>query len=249
MSPRSDYRNKVTDLVASLRERAVARAPQAAAQTRSGLTVANADDGAAVLRIYDEISYWGVSALDVIDELSRITASNIRVEINSPGGDVFDGIAIHNALRAHSAHVTVRVDGLAASIASVIAQAGDHRVMLPAAQMMIHNAWGLVIGDHDDHSDMAQLLEQQDTVIAGIYAARSGRDLDEFRTLMDAETWLTDQATVDLGLADEVAQFDPPKPAATSTTPIVTPAPAPVSAGMPPVDELKIAANANRRRR
>lgn len=204
MSARSDYRTRVVDQIKALRARSVEHAPEAAESTRSGLSVVNATGDDTVLRIYDEISYWGINALDVIGELDNISADRIRVEINSPGGDVFDGIAIHNALRSHPAHITTRVDGLAASIASVIAQAGDDRVMQPAAQMMIHNAWGLVVGDRNDHSEMADLLAQQDEVIAGMYAARSGRELAEFRDLMDAETWLTDQATVDLGLADSI---------------------------------------------
>lgn len=247
MSARSDYRARVGDMVKALRDRAAEQAPDAAGRASSGLTIRN-DATESVIRIYDEISFWGISALDVIDELDRITSPNIRVEINSPGGDVFDGIAIHNALRAHPSHVTVRVDGLAASIASVIAQAGDRRVMQPAAQLMIHNAWGLVVGDHDDHSDMARLLEQQDQVIAGIYANRSGRGIDEFRSLMDAETWLTDQAAVDLGLADEVSSFDPP--AAGTANKALT---APSAVNQPPVivadHHAQIAANANRRRR
>lgn len=259
MSPRSDYRGTVADMVATLRARAAERAPVAAACTSAGLSVSNADQSETVIRIYDEVSYWGISALDVIDELDRVTTDRIRVEINSPGGDVFDGIAIHNALRAHPAHVTVRVDGLAASIASVIAQAGDTRIMQPAAQMMIHNAWGLVVGDHSDHSDMARLLQQQDLVIAGIYAARSGRDVEEFTALMDAETWLTDQATVDLGLADAVADLAPTArtnpaglsyPLDISTTAAgtaVADAVAPPAASAPKFSQ--IAANAQRRRR
>jgi ATP-dependent protease ClpP protease subunit len=239
-------------MVAALRARAAERAPAAAARASAGLSVSNADQSETVIRIYDEVSHWGISALDVIDELDRVTADRIRVEINSPGGDVFDGIAIHNALRAHPAHVTVRVDGLAASIASVIAQAGDTRIMQPAAQMMIHNAWGLVVGDHSDHSDMARLLQQQDLVIAGIYAARSGRNVEEFTALMDAETWLTDQATVDLGLADSVADLAvaaaaSTQPTATTHHPVTVISPPAPAASAPQFSQ--IAANAQRRRR
>ncbi|MFF5988146.1 head maturation protease, ClpP-related [Prauserella flavalba] len=182
--------------------------PQATAG-RSWYSISNATDGAAVVRIYDEISWWGVSADQFIHDLDGITTDRIRVEINSPGGDVFDAVAIYNALRVHPAHVTTRVDGLAASAASLIVQAGDHRVMLSSAQMMIHNAWGIAIGNADEHREMATLLDQQDDVIAGIYANRSGGDRQEFRTLMAAETWLTDAETVERGLADEV--IDPPR--------------------------------------
>lgn len=192
-----------------LRERLRARMPKAAVARGSWYSISNAADGAAVVRIYDEISWWGITAEDFIRDLDAITASKIRVEINSPGGDVFDAVAIYNALRTHPAHVTTRVDGLAASAASLIVQAGDHRVMLSSAQMMIHNAWGIVIGNADDHREMAGLLDQQDDVIAGIYASRSGGDRAAFRTLMSVETWLTDSDAVEKGLADEV--IDPPR--------------------------------------
>ena len=265
-----EYRKRVIDMVAGIRARAAERVPDAAEHWADGLSIRNADDEA-VLRIYDEISMFGVTALDVVAELDKVTAPRLRVELNSPGGNVFDGIAIHNALRAHPAQVTVRVDGIAASIASVIAQAGDTRVMQPASQMMIHTARGLTIGSADDHTDMAKILEQQDAVIAGIYAARSGGDLDEFRDLMTDETWLTDQAAVDLVLADEIDVLAAPEPAARSgfspgptttsgyivvgdtesatttatyTAPYTVQPPAPTA---PPFSE--IAANAQRRRR
>lgn len=158
----------------------------------------------ATIRIYEEIGYWGVSASDFAADLDAITAPEIEVQISSPGGDVFDGVAIYNTLRAHPATITTRVDGLAASAASIIVQAGDRRVMLSASQMMIHNAWGLTVGSADDMRDAADVLERQNEVLAGIYAARSGRDAAEFKKLMSAETWLTDQGAVDAGLADEV---------------------------------------------
>jgi ATP-dependent protease ClpP protease subunit len=248
MSPRSDYRERVRDMVAALRAKAAERAPEAAICAAEGLAVHNVAGETAVLRIYDEVSYWGISAIDVIAELDRVTAPQIRVEINSPGGDVFDGIAIYNALRSHPATVTTQVDGLAASIASVIVQAGDTRTVQPAGQLMIHNAWGLVVGDRNDHSDMARLLEQQDEIIAGIYAARSGRDVDEFRALMDAETWLTGDAAVELGLADSAGALAPAARArphvAVPPSPVPPAAPADASAVL-----VQIAANANRRRR
>lgn len=197
---------KLDELRARLRD----RAPKSAVRDHSWYSIQAADgDGAAVVRIYDEISYWGITADTFIRDLDEITASKIRVEINSPGGDVFDAVAIYNALRMHPAHVTTRVDGLAASAASLIVQAGDHRVMLSSAQMMIHNAWSFAIGNADEMREVAALLDQQDEVIAGIYASRSGGDKDEFRALMAADTWLTDEGAVEKGLADEV--IDPPR--------------------------------------
>lgn len=188
-----------------LREKMRARLPKAAA----GWYEIKAEGGRAVVRLYSEIGYFGVTAQDFVNELSQLTASEIEVQINSPGGDVFDGIAIYNALRAHSARVVTRVDGLAASAASLIVQAGDHRIMMSSAQLMIHEAWGVAIGPAADMRDFADLLDKQNDVLAGVYATRSGGDVEALRALMAAETWMTDQEAVDAGLADEV--FTPPR--------------------------------------
>lgn len=202
---KAQVRARMPEMIAGLRAKA---ADHSAVAREAGYSIRNAAGDEAVIRIYDEIWFLGVNALDFANDLEGVTAPRIRVEINSPGGDVWDGIAIYNALRAHPAHVTTRVDGIAASIASVIAQAGDHRVMLGGSQMMIHNAWGFTVGDHGDHEDMASVLAHQDGIIAGIYSSRSGGDAEHFRTLMEAETWLTADAAVEAGLADEV--IDPP---------------------------------------
>ena len=206
---------QLPDIIADLRAKVRDHAADAP-RREAGYTIHNAGD-TAVVRIYDEIWALGVNAQDLVAELDGITAPNMRVEINSPGGDVWDGIAIYNALRTHPAKVTTRVDGIAASIASVIAQAGDHRIMLGGSQMMIHNAWGMTVGDHTDHATMSDLLAHQDGIIAGIYASRSGKSQDHFRALMDAETWLTATETVDAGLADEV--IDPSAPAGSCSDP------------------------------
>lgn len=176
--------------------------------------------GRAVVRIYQEIGYWGVTAEDFATELAALTASEIEVQINSPGGDVFDGLAIYNALRAHPARVVTRVDGIAASAASIIAQAGDHRVMTQHAQMMIHEAWGVAVGPAQELRDFADLLDKQNDVLAQIYAdraAREDRPAEFFRALMaQGDTYLTDVETVDHGLADEILvpdRKDAPAPA------------------------------------
>jgi len=199
---------QMPDVMARLRALAAAHAPGAPPRAPYRIAAAVDDPDTTVIRVMDEIWWGGVRAEDVVRDLVDITTPEIRVEINSPGGDVWDGIAIYNALRQHPAHVTTRVDGIAASIASVILQAGDRRVMVAASQAMIHNAWGFTVGDAGDHSATAAVLAQQDDVIAGIYASRSGRDRDRFRALMDAETWFTDETAVEAGLADEV--YDPP---------------------------------------
>ena len=194
--------------IAELRQRARGRVPDAVAAREAGYRIRNAigDDDTAVVRIYDEIWMLGVNAEDLVAELDTITAPNLRVEINSPGGDMFAGIAIFNALRNHPARVMTRVDGVAASAASLIFQAGDHRVMQPGTQQMIHNAWGMTIGDRRDHAQMAELLEQSDGQLAAVYAARAGTSVASMRALMDAETWLTGNEAVDVGLADEAPE-------------------------------------------
>lgn len=161
----------------------------------------------AVVVIYDEIGYWGVSAQDFMVELRSITASEIELRINSPGGEIFDGIAIHNVLRSHQARVTTYVDSLAASIASVIAMAGDRIVMQPHSQLMIHDGSGLCIGDAADMREMADLLDRQSDNIAGIYAERAGGGAAKWRKAMQAETWYTAAEAVEAGLADEVAKL------------------------------------------
>lgn len=165
---------------------------------------AKAGDAAAVY-IYDEISWFGISAQQFIDELRGVTAKTIDLHINSPGGDVFDGIAIHNALRQHPATVNVSVDGIAASIASVIAMAGERVEMAKGAMFMIHEPFAMTIGDAADHRKNAEALDKMGETIAGIYAGRAGGSADYWRGLMAKETWFTDQESVDAKLADVLA--------------------------------------------
>lgn len=182
-----------------IRERIQNRAP-------GGFTVQNADGPKATIRLYDVIGWPYIEAQAVAEQLDQITAPEIEVQVSSPGGDVFEGIAIYNALRAHPAKVTTRVDSMAASIASVIAQAGDRRVMLTGSQMMIHEAWGFAMGFADDFRATADVLDKQTGIIAGIYAERSGRPVDEFLGLMSGESWYDAAESVEAGLADEVVK-------------------------------------------
>lgn len=196
----------------SLRNRARPRARQAAEQRpRPWYRVNLAEDAdVAVIDIYDEIGYWGTTAADFIDELRAITANQIELHINSPGGDVYDGIAIYSALVDHPATVDVRVDALAASAASFIAQAGDRVTMGRNAEMMIHDAWGLCVGNAADMREMAELLDKASDNIASIYAARAGNGgTKTWRARMEGETWYSAQETVDVGLADKVAKTEP----------------------------------------
>jgi ATP-dependent protease ClpP protease subunit len=170
-----------------------------------------ADDDTADLYIYDEImpqwmAEWvgGVSAEGLIAELNEITAGTINVRINSPGGSVFEAIAIYNTLVSHQATINVFVDALAASAASVIAMAGDTVTMMVGSQLMIHDAMGIEMGNAKEMREFATFLDGQSDNIASIYAARAGGDAADYRQMMIAETWATAQEAVDLGLADKV---------------------------------------------
>jgi ATP-dependent Clp endopeptidase proteolytic subunit ClpP len=189
----------------------LARRREALAKARAGgrwFKIENKAGPVAEIRIYDEIWFLGITAEDIARELDEITASEILVAINSPGGDVFDAIAIYNLLRAHSATVTTRVDGIAASAASVIAQAGAKRQMMSSAQMMIHEPWGIAVGPASEHREFADLLDRQTDVLAGIYAQRSGREVKYFADLLreGKDVWMTDAEAVAEGLADEVIE-------------------------------------------
>ena len=166
---------------------------------------AKAGGDTAAVYIYEEISWFGITAQQFIDELRGVTAKTIALHINSPGGDVFDGIAIHNALRQHPATVNVTVDGIAASIASVIAMAGDRVEMAKGAMFMIHEPFAMTIGDAADHRKNAEALDKMAVTIAGIYAARAGGSVDYWRGLMAEETWFTDEESVTAKLADVLA--------------------------------------------
>lgn len=170
------------------------------------IKAADDDDDVTVIDIYDEIGGWwfGIDAADFIRELREITTARIELHINSPGGDVFDGVAIYNALLDHSARVEVQVDALAASIASVIAMAGDEIVMTKPATMMIHDAWGMAIGNAADMREMADLLDKLSNTIAEVYADRAGGEVDEWRDRMLAESWFNASEAVEVGLADRV---------------------------------------------
>jgi len=160
--------------------------------------------------IYEEIGedFWsggGITAKGFQKELSDIKASQIDLHINSPGGLVFDGITIFNLLKQHPANVTTYIDGLAASIASVIALAGDRVIMAENALFMIHKASGMVYGNSDDMRDFAEKLDKVNSSIATTYISKTKKDEKEIDNLMSAETWLTADEALEMGFVDEVA--------------------------------------------
>lgn len=147
----------------------------------------------------------GFTALDVLQALARMEG-DITVRLNSGGGVAWDGIAIHNALKAHDSHVTVVVEGVAASAASIIAMAGDEVEMRAGALMMIHNASTITWGTAEDHEKSLEMLAKLDGQLAAIYTARTGLDLDEIRALMDAETWMDAAEAIDKGFAGSAVE-------------------------------------------
>ena len=157
----------------------------------------------AKVNIFDAIGgWWGVSAAEFVEQLDSLDVDELEVHVNSPGGAVWDGIAIMNALKAHRAKVVVIVDGLAASAASIVAMAGDEVVMAEGSQMMIHQASGGVWGNADYIRDMAAILDKIDNNLAGIYARRTGATRASWLDLMRAETWYNADEAVEAGLAD-----------------------------------------------
>lgn len=159
--------------------------------------------------------YWdGVSARSVRDALERHKdARSIRVLIDSPGGDYFDGVAIMNQLKRHPATVTCEIIGEASSAASVIAMAGDSIDMHTGTAMMIHRAWTIAGGTGDELRGRADMLDKVDAGLVGIYCARTGKKPEEIRALVDATTWMTPAEAIELGFADSELPALPKRPA------------------------------------
>lgn len=169
------------------------------------MAVAGNDPDAVDCYIYDYIGYYGVSAKSFVNELSQFkNAKTINLHINSPGGEVYDGLAIYNYLNRHAATVNVTIDGIAASIASVIAMAGDKIKIPENAFFMVHNPWSVTVGDAKDMDAASDLLAKMNDSLAGIYAGRTKMDPAECRKLMDAETYLMGAEAVEKGFADEI---------------------------------------------
>ncbi|MBH7792416.1 Clp protease ClpP, partial [Clostridioides difficile] len=171
-------------------------APKALDAWRPELRAASGDNPDSTITIYEPIGYdwWtgeGVTAKRIAGALRAIGSDvDVTVNINSPGGDVFEGLAIYNLLREHKGKVTVNIIGLAASAASFIAMAGDEIRIGRAAFLMIHNAWLIAMGNRNDLREIADWLEPFDMTLADIYAQRTGIDIDDIVKQMDAETWI-----------------------------------------------------------
>lgn len=158
-------------------------------------------------RFYDWLGIAGTSPSKVLGSLPK-NKSDIEVVINSGGGDVFAGSEIYTTLKEYEGNVTVKVVGIAASAASVIAMAGDKVIISPTAQMMIHNvSVSYVSGDHRAMAHTAEVLRSANQSIANAYKAKTGKSDDELLALMDDETWFNAEKAVAEGFADEVMTF------------------------------------------
>lgn len=174
--------------------------------------VTDEDDDRSI-SVYDVIGYdyWsgeGVTVKRVGSALRRLGSGPVTVNINSPGGDMFEGLGIYNLLREHKGEVTIKVLGLAASAASVIAMAGDKVQVARAGFLMIHNAWVIAAGNRNDLREIADWLEPFDASMADIYAARTGLEATAVAKLLDAESWIGGSAAVEQGFADELLPSD-----------------------------------------
>jgi len=174
-----------------------------------GLFKAEASGDEATVWLYDYITsddyYGGVSAINFAKELASIKAATIHLRINSPGGDVFAGRAMEQAIREHKSRVVTHVDGYAASAASYVALAADEVLIAPGAMFMIHKAWTLAMGNSDDLKQTASLLDQIDEALVKSYADATGQDPEQLAKWMTEETWFTAEQSVEYGFADAIA--------------------------------------------
>lgn len=186
--------------------------PAAAIDRWDGSIRAAAQSGENTITIFDVIGedWWGdgVSANRIAAALRSLGGDDVTVHINSPGGDMFEGLAIYNLLREYQGKVTVKVLGLAASAASIIAMAGDEVQIGRGAFLMIHNAWIVAAGNRNDFREYADYLEPFDKAMADIYAARSGMPVEEIQSLMDKESFIGGGDSVEKGLADALLSSD-----------------------------------------
>ena len=168
-----------------------------------------ADSTAEEILIYEDVGglFGGISAVDFAKQLSELGAvKEINVRLNSPGGSVFDGLAIYNLLRQHEAKITTTIDGIAASIASIIYQAGDRRVMAANGTYMIHDPWTMAYGSAEELRRQAEVLDKLADSLRTTYVNRSGLAVETVRELMAEETWFNAAEALEAGFVDEVVE-------------------------------------------
>jgi ATP-dependent protease ClpP protease subunit len=162
-------------------------------------------NGVATIDIFDEIGYFGIDATDFKSELDKISDSKeVVININSPGGNVFDGVAIYNMIKQLDAEVTVEIVGLCASIASVIAMAGDKVIMRQGSFMMIHKPMTMIFGNSDDLFKQIEVLDKIEDQIINIYKKKTNLSNEALKSMLKAETWLNDVDAMEYDFVDMI---------------------------------------------
>lgn len=198
---------KMMTLLAPMAMAVAAALSNETAPEQSWYSIQGKGKGRAEILLYDEIGGWGVSARRFASDLKALgNLDQIDLHIHSPGGDVFEGTAIYNLLKNHPAKVVVYIDGLAASMASVIAMAGDTVYMPENAMMMVHKPWGIQGGDADDMRRYAELLDKVESTLVMAYVSKTGKGEDEIQALLKDETWMTGREAVEAGFADQLTE-------------------------------------------
>ncbi len=164
------------------------------------------NDGTATIHLYDEVGAFGSGSKEFLADLGKLDGQHIHLRINSPGGSVVEGTAIYNALRRHKGGLTVHIDALAASMASVIAMSGSPVYIADNALLMIHNPWTVSMGDSDQLRKEADLLDKLKSTLVNAYVRKTGMDQNQIAEMMDAETWLDAVEAVALGFADAIEE-------------------------------------------
>lgn len=168
------------------------------------MKINNLSNDTTEILLYGVVDAFEISANAVANELKNIRTPNIVVGLNSPGGDVFEGVAIHNLFKNHSAHIEMRIDSLAASIMSFIALAGDKISISDNAFIMIHEVSSGVLGTAKDMRDQADTIDKIQAMLITSYATRTGESEENILNLMTAETWFSAEEAIEIGLADEI---------------------------------------------
>tara|TARA_R110000824_G_scaffold68046_3_gene176259 strand:+ start:2911 stop:3906 length:996 start_codon:yes stop_codon:yes gene_type:complete len=168
--------------------------------------IKNKSSEVADVYLFNDIGTFGVTAQNFIDEIKEYEDTELNIHINSLGGEVFEGMAIYSIIQRRKAKTTVYIEGIAASIASVIALAADEVIMSENSLLMIHNAWGGTQGEAKDMRKQAKILDKITNEIAEVYVKKSGIPYNEVIRMMDEETWLTAEEAVALGLVDSISE-------------------------------------------
>jgi ATP-dependent Clp protease, protease subunit len=176
----------------------------------NGFRIENRSDSTEIF-VYDAIGdFFGVQATEFVKEIGAIESENIKLRINSPGGDVFEAKAIASAIRSHPAQITAQIDGLAASAATTVALAADQVHMTEGSFFMIHNAWTMMMGNADELRDMAGVLDKVDDSIVADYHRKTGASEETIVAWMNDETWFNDAEALEHGFVDLVLHHEAP---------------------------------------